>query len=415
MQCLPGADRTILWDDALSGFGVAAYPSGGKVYVVQFRQGGRSRRMKLGEHGRLTPDEARSAAKRVLGAVEGGEDPIAKRRADRAVRTLAEIAEEFMKVHVATKRKPRTAEEYQRLLDLHMVPVLGSRPVTSIHKVDISRWHSGLADHPATANRALALFSAIWNWAAAREEVQEAANPARGVEHFPERPKERYLSIDELARLGNVLRLAETVGLPWEVDDTKPTAKHVPKGPRLTRLDVHAVATIRLLIFTGARLREILDAKWEYVDWDRGLMHLPDSKTGKKTLYLSSPALALLQSLPRDGKNPYIIPGSIPRKRDAAKERIKFKPRADLKKPWAAVRRAAGLQGVRLHDLRHSFAALGAGASLGLPMIGKLLGHTQPATTARYAHLDADPMRRAANLIGDRIAAAMDGPAAPVL
>jgi integrase len=320
-----------------------------------------------------------------------------------------------MKLHVATKRKPRTAEEYQRLLDLHIVPALGARPITTIHKMDISRWHSGLADRPATANRALALLSAIWNWAAGRDEVLEAANPVRGVEHFPERPKERYLSIDELTRLGDVLRRAETVGLPWAVDEAKPTAKHLPKGPRLSRLDIYAVAAIRLLILTGARLREILHAKWEYVDWDRSLMHLPDSKTGKKTIYLPSPALTVLQSLPRDGKSPYLIPSSTPWKRDGTKEQLEFKPRADLKKPWSAICRVAELQCVRIHDLRHSFAALGAGASLGLPMIGKLLGHTQPATTARYAHLDADPMKRAANLIGDQIAAAMDRPAATVL
>jgi integrase len=212
-----------------------------------------------------------------------------------------------------------------------------------------------------------------------------------------------------------VLRRAETVGLPWAVDEAKPTAKHIPKGPRLSRLDIHAVAAIRLLILTGARLREILHAKWEYVDWDRGLMHLPDSKTGKKTIYLPSPALTVLQSLRRDGKSPYLIPSSTPWKRDGTKEQLEFKPRADLKKPWSAICRVAELQCVRIHDLRHSFAALGAGASLGLPIIGKLLGHIQPATTARYAHLDADPLRRAADLIGDQIAAAMGRPAAPVL
>jgi integrase len=172
-----------------------------------------------------------------------------------------------------------------------------------------------------------------------------------------------------------------------------------------------------LLILTGARLREILDAKWAYVDWQRGIMFLPDSKTGKKPLYLSAAALAVLKDVPRVGKNPYVIPGQVSKKgktasTPSAAKRQRNGPegsaRADLKRPWAAVARAAGLEDVRLHDLRHSFASVGAGASLGLPIIGKLLGHSQPATTARYSHLDTDPVRRAADVIGGQIAASLE-------
>lgn len=153
-----------------------------------------------------------------------------------------------------------------------------------------------------------------------------------------------------------------------------------------------------MLIFTGARLREILDAKWDYVDWERGIMFLPDSKAGRKPLYLSAAVLSLLKELSRVKGNPHIIPGAK-----------KGAPRADLKKPWNAIRRSAGLSDVRIHDLRHTYASIGAGASLGLPVIGKLLGHSQPATTARYAHLDADPMHRAADIISGQIAAALEG------
>jgi integrase len=156
------------------------------------------------------------------------------------------------------------------------------------------------------------------------------------------------------------------------------------------------VAAIRLLILTGARLREILHAKWENVDFERGIIHLPDSKTGKKPIYLSAAAQTILGDLSRLKGNPFVIPGE----KEGA-------PRADLKKPWAAVTKAAGLNGVRIHDLRHSFASFGAGASLGLPIIGKLLGHSQPATTQRYAHLDMDPMRRPVETIGATIAAAI--------
>jgi integrase len=416
--CPPGKDRAFLWDDALSGFGVVAYPPkkvGGvekskKAYVIQFRQKGRSRRMTVGDHGRLPPDQARSLAKTLLGAVEAGADPIGDRRTARSAKTFSEVWAEYYRLQVLPKRKARTAEEYERLAKLHLIPTFGSQIMADIKKVDVTRLHAKMSDRPGAANRTLALFSGVWNWAAGQGELARARNPASGIERYPEKPKERYLSAAELARLGDVLRLAETTGLPWAVDDEKATAKHIPKANRVTKLDIYAVAAIRLLIFTGARLREILHAKWDYVDWQRGLMHLPDSKTGRKTLYLSAPALAVLQAIHPAPTTPYIIPGLIRRKEAAGKQGPEPMPRSDLKKPWAAITRVAGLQGVRIHDLRHSFAATGAGASLGLPMIGKLLGQKQPSTTARYAHLDADPMRRAANTIGAQIAAAMGTP-----
>ena len=166
----------------------------------------------------------------------------------------------------------------------------------------------------------------------------------------------------------------------------KPKAKHLPKAKnRFTKIGPFAAAAIRLLLFTGCRLREILHLRWENVDLERGLLFLPDSKSGRKTVILNAPAMAVLTGLKRIGS--YVVPGDGPEK-----------PRADLKRPWEAVARRAGLEGVRLHDLRHTF-------------IGKLLGHTQASTTQRYAHLDNDPLRRAAESIGGRIKAAMDGKA----
>ena len=176
-----------------------------------------------------------------------------------------------------------------------------------------------------------------------------------------------------------------------------PKAKHLPKAKnRFTKIDQFAAAALRLLLFTGCRLREILHLKWEQVDLERGLLFLPTRKTGKKTVVLNAPALAVLTGLERLGS--YVVPGDDPEK-----------PRADLKRPWEAVAQHAGLDGVRLHDLRHTYASFGAGGGLGLPIIGKLLGHTQASTTARYAHLDNDPLRRASENIGGRIAAALDG------
>lgn len=399
LLCPAGRDRTFLWDDALAGFGVAVFPTGKKVYVAQFRKDGRSRRVAIGEHGRLTPDEARSEAKKILGAVETGADPIAKRRAERQVRTFGDVAEEFMQLHVEAKRKSRTGEEYRNLLHLHILPAIGSKRVLDVRRADVARLHGKLADIPYQANRVLALISTIWNWAARRDEVALADNPAKGIERYPEHGRERFLTSEELARLGAALAEGETIGLPYSIDEKKSGAKHAPKlDKRLVKFDPFAVAAIRMLILTGARLREILDAKWEQVDLERGVIFLADSKTGKKPIYFSAAAQAVLASLPRIEGNPHIIAGA----KDAA-------PRADLKKPWAAACRAAGLEGVRLHDVRHTFASFGAGASLGLPVIGALLGHSQAATTHRYAHLDASPLRRAVETIGATISAAMDG------
>ncbi len=401
-----------LWDDALAGFGVAAFPSGKKTYVAQFRQNGRSRRMALGDHGRLTPKEARKAAKKVLGAVEEGKDPLGERKAARGVRTFRDVADEYMQLHVQPKRKTRTAAEYERLLRLHILPVIGSKRVLDVRRADVARMHAKMTESPGAANRCLALISSIWNWAARRDEVTFGGNPAKGIERNPEKSRERFLSSEEIGCLGDAIRLAETKGISWTVEEGRTTAKHVPKRNRRTIIDPHAAAAIRLLILTGARLREILTARWDYIDWERGLLNLPNSKTGRKTIYLSAPALVVLESLTRVAGNPFIIPGHGPRKRNPVDEQAKpverNTPRADLKKPWATVSREAGLGGVRLHDLRHSFASVGAGASLGLPILGKLLGHTQAATTARYSHLDADPMRRAAEIIGGQIAASLE-------
>lgn len=160
---------------------------------------------------------------------------------------------------------------------------------------------------------------------------------------------------------------------------------------------LYAVGAVKLLVFTGARLGEVLGLRWGWVDFERGEARLPDSKTGAKTLHLPPPALAVLAALPRLDDNPYVIAGAKP---GAAL--------VNLEKPWRAIRAAAGLDDVRLHDLRHAFASIAASSGMGLPIIGKMLGHSQPATTARYAHLASDPVKAAAVAVANKIAAAMN-------
>ncbi len=396
-------EEYFVWDETLIGFGVRVQASGAMSYVAKYRAGsGRgapTRRVTLGRVGTLTPDDARALAKKTLGAVAHGNDPAALKAAERRASTLRELADLYLAEHVDTKRKQSTASHYRSLLEKVVLPDLGSRRAEQVTTSDLAKLHAKMRKRPYQANRMLAVVGALYTFAGKRKLIPMGLNPARGIEQYPENKRERFLTGDELTRLGDAIREAEAVGLPYEIDGTKPKAKHAPKeANRRTKIGPHAAAAIRLLILTGARLREILGLKWDYVDLERGLLLLPDSKTGKKAIVLNAPASDVLANLPRVGE--YVIAGQ-------AAGTDEDKPRADLNRPWRAIVKRAALGGLRIHDLRHTHASVGAGLGLGLPIIGKLLGHTQPSTTARYAHLDADPLRRASDHIGNQLAAAM--------
>ena len=389
----------------MSGFGVRVRPTGAKSYVVVYRAGaGRGapvRRYTIAAVGKITPERARARAKVILGAVAHGHDPANQKTTERGTPTVAELADRFMADHVRAKRKAGTAEFYRDILDRIVKPAVGTTKADKLTRLQVGRLHSSLADTPFQANRVLAVVGSMYAFAGRAGIVPEGTNPARGIDKFKESRRERFLTGEELERLGSAIREAETTGIPWTVDETKPTAKHVPKAKRSTKIAQSAAAALRLLLFTGCRLREILHLRWEHVDFERGCLFLPDSKSGRKTVILNAPALAVLNAMERVG--PYVVPGDDPEQ-----------PRHDLKRPWDAVTKRAGLTGVRLHDLRHTYASFGAGGGLGLPIIGRLLGHAHAATTARYAHLDNDPLRRASESIAGRIAAALEGNAGRV-
>jgi len=407
VDALKKADREyFVWDSDLKGFGLRVQPTGEKSYVVKYRAGsGRNvptRRLTLGQTRKLTPHEARRLAKLTLGSVAHGLDPAAQKAADRRAASLRELAELFLTDHVEAKRKPATGSHYRDILERIVLPELGTRQGEKVTTADLARLHVRMKKRPYQANRMLAVVGSLYTFASRRRLVSSGFNPARGIDRYPEKGRERFLTADELGRLGDAIREAETVGLPWTVDEKKPTAKHVPKeAKRRTIIDPFAAAAIRLLILTGARLREILKLKWQHVDLERGLFLLPDSKTGAQSIILNAPALAVLSELKRVGAH-------VIASQSAGTEREK--PRADLNRPWRSIAKRAGLVGLRLHDLRHSFASVGAGAGLGLPIIGKLLGHARASTTQRYAHLDTDPLRRASDHIGARLVAALGEP-----
>jgi integrase len=401
----PGPKPYVAYDTELTGFGVRVMPSGSKSWIIEYRPGSggrgvRSVRLSLGRTALLTPDEARRLARDRLADARRGEDPGEKRSRERDTPTLAAVAAAYLK-DVEVTRSEGTANLYRHYLNSLVLPEIGSRKVTSLTRRDILTLHRALGeDRKPTANRVLAVLSGLFSFAAQHGLAPEGFNPAKGIDKFREEGRERFLTSEELQRLGAVLREAETDGLPWRIDETKPKAKHAPKADkRREKYPPHVTAALRLLLFIGCRLREILHLRWQDVDFERGLLLLPKSKTGKKTVVLNAPALTVLSTLPRVGS--YVIASLDP-----------DRPRHDLKKPWDAMTRAAGLTGVRIHDLRHSFASVGAGSGMGLPIVGKLLGHSQPSTTAKYAHLDADPLRRASDRIGKTLATALEGDAA---
>jgi integrase len=396
-----GAEFTV-WDSDLTGFGVRVRPKGAMSYVVVYRTGtGRKaavKKLTIGAVGRVTPDEARTLAKKALGSVAQGHDPAAEKSEASKSMTVQELAAAFMSDHVRAKRKGTTTERYEHALTAHVVPGLGSTKADKLTRASVASLHLKLKATPAMANYVLAVIGSMYGFAQKRGLVPEGSNPASRIEKYPEQRRERFLTGDELSRLGDALREAETEGIPWRSNDSRPLSKHAPKEEnRRTAFGPFPVAALRLLLLTGCRLREVLHLKWGYIDFDRGMIFLPDSKTGRKPVILNAPALAVLATLPRIGS--YVLPGDDPEK-----------PRHDLKKIWAAVSRRAELGGVRIHDLRHTFASVGAGGGLGLPIVGRLLvGHTQAATTARYAHLETDPLRRASDRIAGTIAAALEG------
>lgn len=372
----PRPHDLVLWDTEVRGFGCKITPAGRRSYFCYYRtRDGVQRRPRIGQHGQLTVQQAREIAQDWLREVAAGGDPSRARRDARHAPTVAALCERFLAEHAARRNKAGTAYNYRRLVERFVVPELGHRKVADLTRADLERLHAKLAATPYQANRVVGMLSKMMNLAERWGLRPDGSNPVRHIEKNREARRERYLSDEEAARLGAALAAAER-------DGTEPPV---------------VVAAIRLLVFTGCRLSEILTLRWEHVDLARGCLRLPDSKTGAKTVYLNRAAGAVLEGLPRD-RSGWVLPGAKP---DAHL--------VNLQKPWRRLRGAAGLEDLRLHDLRHSFASVAAGLGEGLHMIGKLLGHSQPGTTHRYAHLAADPVKAASERVAGALAAMIGG------
>jgi len=355
-----------LWDDTLPGFGLRVLPSGRKSYIVQYRAGRRARRMSLGPNTVLACEQARGQAITILAAVRKGEDPSADRAAQLSAINMTELAQRFDDEHISVRLKESTATEYRRNLRRFILPALGRLIVAEVTRADISKFHHDLRHIPYQANRCLEVLSKMFNLAEMWGLRPDGSNPRKHIRKYPEEKRERFLSTAELRRIGEVLREMEIEGI------------ELPS----------AILAARLLILTGCRLGEIMTLRWEFLDLPEKVLRLPDSKTGAKLVHLGQPAVDLLAGTRPIKDNPWVIAGTI-----------KGKHLSDLQPFWQRVRARAGLKDVRIHDLRHTFASAAVASGQGLPMIGKLLGHTQVQTTARYAHLAAEPVRNAADSV----------------
>jgi len=415
----PGRADYFVWDSEVTGFGLRVYqptgryPAGRRIFVYKCRLGrgadADQRRIVIGEYGPLTVEQARREAQRMAGEVAAGRDPGAtrndRRSAQRAAReapTVATLGPDFL-ADVRARRKATTADEYTRAWEKHIVPALGSLKVANVTPAHVAKLHRSMSKTPYMANRVLALLGVFFTFAEQQASRPRGTNPAHEVEFYPEDARERFLTAEELSSLGVALQRALSAGLPPAPHRRRErkkgkTAKHRPKSADTPNpADPFAVAAIRFLLLSGWRKSEVLTLKWSFLDLERGIATLPDTKTRRSVRPLGADALALLASLPRVEGSPYVFPESTGDARAP-------QPLGGVRRLWDAVRAEAELGDVRLHDLRHSTASVAASRGVPLQVVGKLLGHADATTTQRYAHLWDDPVQAAANDVSAEIA-----------
>ena len=318
----------------------------------------------------MSADEARKRAAVVIDRIKQGEDPVPAPPAPEL--TVAELSEHFMRTHVKVHCKPNTVATYRFTLDKYILPILGAMSINEVGRGEIAALHHRLRDTPAMANRTVKILSKMFSLAEAWERIPPGRNPCRSVRHYKERSRERFLTPEEFRRLGRVLRDVETDGSVWPP----------------------AIAALRLLLLTGCRKSEILTLRWDDVDRTAGELRLKDAKEGPRMVLLTVPVLAVLDGIPRVSGKPWVIVGRKPDSHLPA-----------LQLCWMRICERAGLDDVRIHDIRHSYASRALALGEGLPTIGKLLGHRKVSTTARYAHLMRDAEKEAATRVGDSIGA----------
>ncbi len=387
--------RMIYWDDDLAGFGLRIEPSGSKTFLVRYRPGGGrnapKRFLTIGRYGKLTPDQARTEARRVLSSSELGMDPAGERLRKRKEMSMSELCDLYLALGVVTKKAQTVLGDRGRI-ERHVKPLIGNKRASEVTSADIEKFMKDIANGKTKADfktgrsrsrsivtggkgaatRTVGMLGGIFSFA--QRQGIRTDNPCRGVKRYPDKANERFLNQAEIAKLGIALSKSELNGA-----------------------NASATNIIRLLAMTGSRRNEIAGLRWTEVDLERSCLRLQDSKTGAKVVPLGAPALQLLNNLlPIEG-SPYVFPASSGSSHFQG-----------IKRVWHVVRKEAGFPDLRLHDLRHSFASIGLASGDTLALIGSLLGHSNARTTARYAHLADDPKKKAADRISGQIANALN-------
>ena len=359
----------VFWDRDLPGFGVRVHRTGRKSYVVQTRGPAGLKRVTIGRHGEVTPEEARKYAREIIDRIKRGMVPTPD-EAPAPELTVADLAERCMRAHVAVNCSAGTMKNYRNAIDGYIVPELGALPLSAVDRAEVSALHYRLRSTPHQANRVIKVLSKMLSLAEAWGVVPPGTNPCKAVRLYREGKRERFLREDEYRRLGRVLDEAQAEG---------------SLGP-------HGIAAIRLLLLTGCRRDEIVTLRWDDVDRAAGELRLRETKSGARMIPLTPAVEEVLAEIPRVPGNPWVIAG--------AKAGSHM---ANIDKVWRRLREQAGLEDVRIHDLRHSYASRALALGESITMIGRLLGHTKVGTTARYAHLARDTERASAARVGGSI------------
>lgn len=374
LQPGPVGDR-VVWDGDIPGFGIRVKPNGSRSYLIQYRNaGGRSRRFTLGRHGVLTAETARDLAREKLADVRKGGDPASERAARREAPTIALLCDRYLAEYSELHNKPSSVRQNRGIITRRIKPAFGGMKISELTRDDVMRFHGSLHGTPYDANRCLALISKMMNLAEVWGLRPLNSNPCRHVRRFKEEKRSRFLTHAELARVGEALAKAET--------------------ERQVRPSV--ALAIRLYLLTGCRRGEVLNFEWAHVDFGRGTVRLVDAKTGGREVPLGTAALDLLRSAPRSGR--YVVAG----------------PQADkplgantVEDGWAKIRQRAGLDDVRIHDLRHTLGTHAALSGANAFVVRDLLGHKTLTMAGRYVERYIDPLRAAADDVTGKIAAAM--------
>lgn len=368
-----------VWDADVKGFGVRCQRRAA-VYILKCRdQNGRQHFLTIGRHGApWTPEMARAEAKQRLGALAGRKGAL-DALSSASSPNLEAFSQIYLERYAVLHKKPRSVAEDRRNLELHILPILGRKQLSEITAADIAHFHASRGKYPSNANRCLAILSHIFSVAAKWGALPAGINPCRGIKRFRERIRERFLSTEEVVALGKALAEADN-----------------PEGDGGE--DWRAVNVLRLLVYTGARLSEILTLQWAWIQWEAGFARLPDSKTGTKSVPLPQPALDVLRKVSQEHgrQSKFVFPG--------ARSGSYF---TGIQKPWQRIRREAGLADVRIHDLRHCFASTAVAHGESLYLVGAVLGHRTTSTTQRYAHLAMQPILESANRTSSRLAELM--------